>query len=247
LLELHLPSKPATKLTLPEKEVHLWSASLSQPAAVRELLATNLSPDEQTHAARFHTERHRNEYKVARGLLRAILSHYTGVAAPALQFQLGRRGKPALQSEIVSFNLSHSEDLVVYAISCQKEIGVDVEYVRPLNDLGVIAQKFFAAAEYQELLRLDETARLEGFFNCWTRKEAYVKAMGDGLYAPLDDFQVSLAPDSPASFVSSRTHFLLASEWSLFGIQPRAGYVGAVAVHGTGWQLRQGTLHLPAF
>ena len=116
-------------------------------------------------------------------------------------------------------------------------MGVDVEHIRPLSDLESIAKQFFSLAEYQDLLALERCQRCEGFFNCWTRKEAYVKALGDGLYAPLDQFQVTLRPGEPAAFVASQSDPTLPSTWSLFNLRPHHQYAAAVAIFGKEWQV----------
>lgn len=220
---------------LADHEIHLWSSSVLQPDSVKEKLYLTLSPDECEKAARFRFDEHRNAYIVARGLLRSILSYYVGIEPEKLQFTYGARGKPTLADIPIYFNASHSKDMAVYAIAKEPKLGVDVEYLRPMPDLEMIAKQFFSAAEYDDLLTLEVGQRCEGFFNCWTRKEAYIKASGDGLYAPLDQFRVTLKPGHAPGFVTIQGEENLAAEWSLFDWKPAEQYVGAVAVYGKSW------------
>jgi 4'-phosphopantetheinyl transferase len=226
-------------LMLADGEIHLWSSGVHKPEAIQTALYRKLSLDERGKAARFRFDEHRNAYIVARGLLRLILSHYVGIEPEQLHFTYGPRGKPALRDSDLYFSASHSEGLVVYALARQPQLGIDVEYVRPIATLEVIAKQFFSAAEYDDLLTLNRSKRREGFFNCWTRKEAYVKAVGDGLYTPLDQFQVTLKPNQPATFVTIQGDQTLAARWSLFDWKPREQYSGAIAVCGTGWHLEE--------
>jgi 4'-phosphopantetheinyl transferase len=137
------------------------------------------------------------------------------------------------------FNVSQSHDLAFFAFATEALLGVDIEKVRPLSDAEPIVRQFFSPNECNDFLRLDPDDRVEGFYSCWTRKEAYVKAIGEGLYAPLDQFQVTLNPRHPAAFVSINGCLDRASEWSLFHIRPADTYVGAVAVYGRGWTVRE--------
>lgn len=224
---------------LAEHEIHLWSSGVLKPEAILRALYRKLSPDEREKAARFRFDRDRNAYIVARGLLRSILSHYVGIEPEQLQFTYGPKGKPALRGSHLYFNASHSKDLAVYALSLEPQLGIDVEYIRPITTLEAIAKQFFSAVEYDDLLTLNTSQRCEGFFNCWTRKEAYVKAIGDGLYAPLHEFQVTVKPDQPASFVTIQGDQTLAARWSLFDLKLGEQYSGAIAVYGRGWHLEE--------
>ncbi len=229
-------------LILADHEIHLWSSSVLKPNAVREDLYRVLSPDEREKAARFRFEKDRNAYLVSRSLLRSILSQYVGIEPQKLHFTYGPKGKPALLGNPVCFNMSHSEDVVLYVVAREPKLGVDVEFIRPMSDTKTIAERFFSTIEYGDLLSLGE--RTEGFFNCWTRKEAYIKATGDGLSAPLDEFQVTLKPREPAAFITIRGDKSLAAEWSLFDWKPGEQYAGAVAVFGRGWYITEKSFEL---
>jgi 4'-phosphopantetheinyl transferase len=222
--------------------VHVWRACLDLPDSGVETLRRTLAVDELGRAKRYRFERDRRRFIVARGLLRAILAGYTGVEPGQLRFRYGPRGKPRLVGEIggraLCFNVAHAHELALFAVARGREIGVDVEYVRE-DFAGIeIAERFFSPREVVTLRQLPAEARTKAFFNCWTRKEAYIKARGDGLSLPLDRFDVSLAPDEPAALLSIAWDPEEASRWSLMELAPGPGYVGAVAVEGRGWQLR---------
>jgi 4'-phosphopantetheinyl transferase len=228
-------------LTLPSREIHLSYARLHAPPMVIRSLLEVLSRDERERAARFHFDRHREAFIISRGLLRSILCLYTGVPPDKLVFIYGAKGKPSLPDSSIYFNLSHSKDVALYAVAREPLLGVDVEWIRPMSDAESIAKRFFSPAEYAEVMALDEKTRSLGFLNCWTRKEAYVKAVGDGLHVPLDEFQVSLMPGQQAIFHSINGDRERAARWSLFDVRPTEGYVGALAVYGRGWRLRHCT------
>lgn len=226
------------RLTLPDREVHISYAQLHAPPAVTQSLFEVLSSDERERAARFHFDEHREAFIISHGMLRSILALYTGAQPQELVFAYGSKGKPALPDSPVHFNMSHAKGLALYAVAREPLMGVDVESVRPMTDGESIASRFFSAAECADLFALDPRDRSSGFLNCWTRKEAYVKAIGDGLNAPLDGFQVSLKPGQPAAFLSINGDRERASEWSLFDLRPAEGYVGALAIYGRDWRLR---------
>lgn len=224
---------------LADHEIHLWSSSVLKTESIKEKLYSTLSPDERERAARFRFSEQRRAYIVTRGLLRSILSCYVGIKPGKLQFAYGVRGKPTLTDIPIYFNVSHSKDMAVYAIAREAKLGVDVEYIRPMPDLESIAKQFFSAAEYDDLLALEVGQRCEAFFNCWTRKEAYLKAIGEGLYAPLDQFQVTLKLGHAPSFVTIQGLQNLAAEWSLFDWKPTEQYAGAIAIYGNKWRVTE--------
>ena len=226
-------------LTLREDEIHLWSADLNPPARMIRALSASLSPDETKRAGGFLFERDRRRYRVSRGLLRTLLSGYTDVPAHRLRFTYGRRGKPQLldDSPDLHFNLSHSADLVVLAFTSTHPLGVDIEHLRPVPDAESIAKRYFSPGEYKAFRRLPPDRRQEAFFNCWTRKEAYIKAVGDGLSVPLDRFEVTIPPGEPAKMLALDGHSEKAAEWSLYHLKPMQDYVGALAIPAGGWRL----------
>jgi 4'-phosphopantetheinyl transferase len=223
---------------LPLDEVHVWRAALDQPnERVRRLLGT-LSADERARADKFYFERHRRPFIVSRGFLRAILGRYLDREPESLVFTYGPQGKPALGETDLHFNLSHSGDCALLALTRGREIGVDVERVRPRAELEGIAGRFFAPAEVAALRAVSAVEKEQAFFNCWTRKEAYVKACGEGLARPLDRFEVSLAPGEAARLIAVADDAAEAARWALRELESLPGYVGCVAVPGHGWRLR---------
>jgi 4'-phosphopantetheinyl transferase len=214
-------------------EVQVWQASLEAPAPRVAALFALLSEDERARAESFQFDHHRRRFVVARATLRRLLSGYTGTPADDLVFAYGPQGKPALAGgRPLQFNVSHSDELAVYAITCGREVGVDVERLREVAGAERIAERFFSAPEREELRALAPAQRTEGFFTCWTRKEAYVKARGDGLAHPLDAFAVSATPGSPAWLRSTSVDAADVARWSLAGLPLGDGFVGAVAVEG---------------
>lgn len=222
-------------------EIHVWRAELDQPEDVVERLSRALSPDEQERARRFLLERVRERFVVGRGLLRAILGRYLGREPQRLRFVYGERGKPALapaEATDLRFNVSHSGGVALFAVARACEVGVDVERLRPMPRAERIAERFFSPPEIEALAALPTARKVEGFFTCWTRKEAYIKARGDGLGHPLDRFAVTIAPDEPArlSAVGDGDASEVA-RWSLAGLPAGPGYVAALAACGRGWRV----------
>jgi len=214
-------------------EAHVWLASLDDVTA--HMLEPTLSSDERDRAARYHFERDRSRYIVARATLRAILARYLGVAPADVRFVYGPHGKPALAPEHgvdFSFNLSHAGDTALYAVTRGRRVGVDLEQILPDKaDVGV-AGRFFSPREVATLRALPPRPRHEAFFRCWTRKEAYVKARGDGLSLDLKSFDVSLAPVDPPALLATRPDPGEAARWSLYDVDAGPGYAAALAVEG---------------
>jgi 4'-phosphopantetheinyl transferase len=205
-----------------------------------ESLGAALSPDERQRAERFHFEKDRGEFIAGRALLRTLLGRYLQREPSQLRFHYGASGKPRLAGEesALRFNLSHSHGLALYAFSRRREIGIDVEQIRSNADAEKIAGRFFSAQEVAVLRSLPEREKEKAFFDCWTRKEAYVKAKGDGLTAPLDGFSVSLSPGDPAALLDVRDDAAEVSRWSLRELDPGPGYAGAIVAEGNDWRLK---------
>ena len=212
-------------------EIHVWQATLDREEKVLGQLESTLSLEEKARADRFHFVNDRNRFVVARGLLRELLGLYLHQSPASLEFSCGKHGKPFLSgwnaSSGLCFNLSHSAGLVVYAIAKERNLGIDVEHVRPESADEDIAKRFFSAREVSDLRTLPPEERVEGFFHCWTRKEAYLKATGLGLQIALDSFAVSLLPEKPAQFLDG-----VEPRWHLAAYHPAEGYVAAVAYDG---------------
>ncbi|MEH2438282.1 MAG: 4'-phosphopantetheinyl transferase HetI [Nostoc sp.] len=223
-----------TDLTLQLDEIHVWRIDLDQPEVQLQNLAATLSNDEIARAERFYFQEHRQRFIAGRGILRTILGRYLGIQPRQVQFNYQHRGKPVLTDTFadsgLAFNLSHSQGLGLCAVNCTKEIGVDLEYIRPMSDLEALAKRFFLPREYEMLRSLCANQQQEVFFRYWTCKEAYLKATGDGL-AQLEQIEVSLTPTEPAKL-------RITEDWSLFELVPANNYVAAVAVANLGWDLK---------
>ena len=233
---------PPPRVALPCDAVHVWRVGLIDPPDHVNHLAASLSPDERDRADRFHFERDRHRYVIGRGTLRAILGAYLGVPPGSLRFGYGPSGKPFVAEPAdaarLQFNLSHAGALALVAVAHVRAVGVDLEQVRALPDRDLISTRFFSALERAALQALAPEARDQAFFACWTRKEALLKAWGDGLSFPLDRFAVSLAPGEPARLRWVEGGARAADRWQLRCLVPAPGYLGAVAAEGRGWRLR---------
>ncbi|HVT57685.1 MAG TPA: 4'-phosphopantetheinyl transferase superfamily protein [Thermoanaerobaculia bacterium] len=228
-------------LDLPAGQIHVWSIDLDPPSAEIERLGRDLAPDEWQRANRFRFDRHRRQYVVGRGALRHLLAAYLGTPPGQIHFTYGPRGKPFLAppqaADGLQFNLSNSSDLALAAFVRGPEIGVDLEYLKPMSDLEKIAERFFSASERAALRALPPEQKKEAFFNCWTRKEAYLKAVGEGLAARLDSFAVTLAPGDPPRMLTLDGDPRRAAAWSFHHLRPAADYIGALAIHPGTWQV----------
>ena len=222
-----LTSPPSPKIA--EDEVHVWKVDLSAPVSDVRML----SRDEHERAARFHFERDRHHFKAARSALRTVLGRYLNLPPGSLEFGQTEYGKPFLtnpEAAGVLFNLSHSGEVALIAVAREREVGVDVEFMRADFATNEVAEHFFSVAEIYTLSGLGPQLRTQAFFNCWTRKEAYVKARGEGLSMPLDVFDVSLAPDVPAAMLSNRVDESEPSHWIFQDLQIASDYAGALVV-----------------
>lgn len=231
--------QPAPSLTLSADEVHLWHAALDDQAAddFRPLLAA----DEIARADRFHFAKDRNHYIVARGFLRKLLAAYLGIGPTELRFVYAEKGKPSLepsQQSALNFNLAHSQTRAIYAFSLGRELGVDLEFVRDDVESENIARRFFSPREIDELRMVPAALRKEAFFNCWTRKEAYIKARGEGLSLPLDKFDVSLLPGEAAALLRNHKEPHEVERWKMESVPVPDGYVAALVVEGHDWRLK---------
>jgi 4'-phosphopantetheinyl transferase len=227
--------------TLPEDEVHVWQTSLDMSASDLARLRGILSPDECARADRFHFEVDRRRGIIGRGYLRLLLGQILDLPANELQFEYDEFGKPALiqgQRRALQFNVSHSGELILIAITTGRAVGVDVEQIRTDLDPDTIAARFFSASEREVLASLPRPARYRAFFACWTRKEAYLKAKGVGLSLPLDQFDVSFLPDEEPRLVATRPDPAEAPNWRLWALDLSSGYAGALAVSGPGRKIK---------
>jgi len=232
----HSPVHPA----LSADEVHVWRAGLDRPAAD---YARLLSRDEQARADRLRFEQLQRRFIVGRGTLKVILGRYLNVSPEEIEFEYRPNGKPALSSGLrhtaLCFNLSHSDELLLLAVTYQRAVGIDLETIRPDLDVENLAERFFSPTERAELEALPSDRRRASFFSGWTRKEAYLKARGEGLTFPLDQFSVSMDCDKPAKLLDVKDDPRELSRWSFHTLTPAPGYIGALAVEGHNWHLVQ--------
>ncbi|WP_188261726.1 4'-phosphopantetheinyl transferase family protein [Azospirillum tabaci] len=220
-------------------EIQLWYADLRGLAHRLDAFRALLSPDEAARAARFATEALRTRCALRRGLLRHLLGRVLGRDPATLAFAYGPMGKPALPGG-PAFNLADCKDHVLIAIAPVEtvELGVDVERLRSVPDAAGIAERFFAPEERDAFAALPDALRDEAFLNGWTRKEAFIKATGQGLSMPLDRFAVELTPGRPVRLLGLDGALEAGSalDWSLFDLRPAPGLIGALAVRGEGWR-----------
>jgi 4'-phosphopantetheinyl transferase len=210
-------------------EAHVWfvrlDGSFAQVAAI-------LSADEIARARRFRFARDRNRFAVGRAQLRTLLAAYTGVAPARLRFAYGLYGKPSAPETGLTFNMSHSHDRAVLAVGDGLELGIDIEKLQAAGWTDEVAEQFFSPAEVAVLRALPCATRPAAFLSCWTRKEAFIKARGDGLSLPLRDFDVTLAPGLEPEVLRTAWSAAEPADWRLFDLSAHcAGYVAALAVH----------------
>lgn len=233
---------PPLDLQLHEYEVHVWRASLTVLEIAREELQCVLVKDEVARAEHFHFERDRNHWIAARGILRVLLSSYVNAAPGQLQFSSNAYGKPFLAfpalSHQLQFNVSHSQDLALYAFTLKGQVGIDVEYMRADLDYDDLAKVSFSPYEQVCLHSLPYELKQEAFFHCWTRKEAFIKVRGKGFSIPTDKFDVSFLPGEPPALLQNCDDPQEITRWSLHELAPGTGYAGALAVERVGWILR---------
>jgi len=222
-------SSAAQDLTLQNDEVHIWLACLDVDPEGRTRLRSYLNEEEVSRAERFVFPRDRDHFIVARGRLRELVGRYQHCPPNAVQFKTGRYGKLSLvdDGDPLRFNLSHSHGLALYGFCMGREIGIDTEKMRPGFAGEEIAERYFSAAEQKGLAEVPTELRDTAFFLCWTRKEAYIKAHGDGLQIPLDSFDVSLKPGEPARLRSADSE-----RWSMRSFVPAPEFLATIITEG---------------
>ena len=221
----------AGRLTIQRGEVHLWRTQLDLPPAEVAELGVSLCDDERRRAERFHKAVDRDRFTVGRAQLRALLARYMDARPEDIALVAGDHGKPRLRSPDVTwlrFNVSHSADVAVYAVAHGCEVGVDVEQIREDYDFDAVARRLFTDSERASLAELQSRERTDVFFATWTRKEAYLKAIGTGLGGGDSDSEAAR------------------EQWSLASFDAGPGYAAAVAVEGSGVRIPPTAQSLPA-
>jgi 4'-phosphopantetheinyl transferase len=201
-----------------------------------------LSAEERAVAAAFDSAERRRSYITAHALLRSILGNITGVAPNEIVFRYGRRGKPEIASPVqdLQFNMSHSRDIVLVAVAHGRRVGVDIEHIDEPGDVRRIAARFLSPRDRDAIEQLPADRQRDAFLRCWTRKEAYMKARGDGISRPLDDFDVTPMPDASRSRLRSSAADPNEGEaWELADVPAPRGFMAAIAVEGHGFQVVQ--------
>lgn len=227
---------------LDQDGVHVWFVDLRASGPSIDRLRCVLSSEEDSRAEKFKFEKDRVSYIVAHAALRHILAGYLELDPSRLEFRRGPFGKPELvltwHREALQFNLSHSHEAALVAVTLGRQIGVDIEHIKPKFQWEEIAGRFFAPGEVARLRTVPQEQQQRAFFTCWTRKEAYIKAKGGGLSIPLQDFEVSLSPGEPASLLNCANDPEETTRWLLAEIESGPDYAAATAVEGDGWALQ---------
>ncbi|WP_245876318.1 4'-phosphopantetheinyl transferase family protein [Tychonema bourrellyi] len=233
IIEWKIPPKD---LILNSDEVHVWRVDLEMRASCLQSLQESLSTDELKRAERFYFQKDRAHFIAARGILRKILGCYLNKNPNELRFSYNPYGKPSLVTAVseykLCFNLSHSHGIALIAVEQNREVGIDIERIRKDFPYQQIAESFFSPFENAVLRSLPEHQQLRAFFTCWTRKEAYIKAVGKGLSIPLNGFDVAIAPGEPAALLNFLENPKEVSRWSLIELIPGLDMVATLAVEG---------------
>ncbi|MCD6318668.1 4'-phosphopantetheinyl transferase superfamily protein [Candidatus Aerophobetes bacterium] len=226
-------SVPRETLKLTHTEVHIWCASLNQSSIQINKFLCTLSPEEQAKTNRFYSIKNKNQFIITHGLLRDILSRYLDLLPEQIRFFYSSCGKPYIANELsrnkFRFNISHSHEIVIYALAWRREVGIDIEYIRSNIAYKRIAQYFFSPEELAKLQSLPLEKQNEAFFYFWTRKEAYLKARGEGIFKR-----------SSSVLVNTDTELIPKelSRWSILSLQPEPRYIGALVAEGENCQLK---------
>ena len=224
---------PLLPMHLGPDDVLIWYADLNRAPFSSEEYRKLLSIDEIERSHRFCFEHDRRSYIICRGILRTILGHYLGVRPEEISFFYNHFGKPMLESNIIHFNVSKSEGKAIFVISRNRFVGVDIEKTRAVGEIDCIARRFFSRTEYDFLLSKPESERQKTFYKFWTRKEALVKAIGEGLSIPLHTVDVSSFPDEHVRFISVEGTSGKDCGWTIYDLRDHRGFASAVAIEGT--------------
>ncbi len=229
--------RPSDHLSLKDNEIHIWRADLNQKLLYVEMLFNTLIPDERQRAVNYYFEKDRQRFIVARGILRKILGKYLNIPSAQIRFSSNRYGKPDLDvgtdDNWLCFNVSYSRELALYAVTRRQEVGLDVEFIDEKSANLEIAERFFSPTEVSNLKTLPVHLQTAAFFSCWTRKEAYIKAVGKGLSHSLQQFTVSVIPEELFPLLSTADNFQEPGHWSLITLSPDPNYAAALAVEGS--------------
>lgn len=228
-------NEPPCLLTPGEDEVHVWCAFLDRPPDQASHFEALLSEDEIARARKYRFPLHRDRFVSRRAFIRLLLGRYLGIPAPALQFDYTGYGKPRLairHATKLRFNVSSSHDLALAAIAYGRDVGVDVEKINEDLFEESIPEQFFSARETATLRALSRSCQTAAFFDCWARKEAYIKAKGMGLSLPLDSFDVSFGDAKPARLLRTLPDPQETERWTMMALHPAPGHAAALVIEG---------------
>lgn len=223
-------------------EIHVWQIDCDPPYDWLKKLRELLTDEEEKRADRFHFEKDRNTYIASRAGARILLGEYTGRTPSEIEFGYGEKGKPFLSRQDgdpdVTFNSTHSGACVLLAFSLARRVGIDVEWRgRKVTDRDGLVERFFSRAENRQYSKIEDKLREEAFFNGWTRKEAFVKAIGSGLWIGLESFDVTIHPADKAAITEIRHPGEDAAEWKCVSWEPRTDYTASVAADRPDWTM----------
>lgn len=226
---------------LTSNQIHIWKIDINNPQIDLDKLPREiLSQDERKRAARLRSAKDKRRFTVSRVFLRKSLSHYLDTAPSEIKFTYNKYGKPNIDPEHhpqnIRFNLSHSENLALYAITQNREIGIDVEYIRNVDKADKIMRRFFSKDECEFYYSQPKNKRNWAFFTLWTRKEAYSKARGMGIGLPTKEFDLQLVPPEVGQINHIRTKNK-ESKWSLIDIEVDSDYMAALAAEGNDFEI----------
>jgi 4'-phosphopantetheinyl transferase len=230
------------ELEINDQEVHLWFGSCEDLYPQLSKISGTLSETERMRADKYKFPKDRYRCIIRNGVLRILISFYLSIGPEKIRFNTNQYGKPSIENRhrdiLLNFNLSHSNEMVLFAFTLGRRIGVDIEYMKPLKDMNSVIESNFSSNENVELAALPINKREAAFYHCWTQKEAFVKALGEGLSRGLDQFDVSVLPDAPAALKRTAWDQGEAGRWSLTAIHSFPGYAAALAVEGSGYVLQ---------
>ncbi len=227
---------PSGNIPISPDEIHVWRINFENINCDLTGHSKIISPEEKYRADKFHFEKDKTRFIIRHSILRSVLGRYLLRKPESIQFEYNTHGKPALKGNLyntgIQFNLSHSNNLALIAIVLNREIGIDIEHINANIDYENIAIQYFSENEISELRSLPSQQQLIAFYNCWTRKEAYIKALGQGLAIPLSTFDVTLTPNKPAALLKTIHQSLPHNCHSIANIRPHLDYIAAAVVPG---------------
>jgi 4'-phosphopantetheinyl transferase len=234
-------SPASESFSLSEGDVQIWRAWLKRPPEQVDGLMAVLSEDERARAGRFHYAKDRSHFIAGRAILRTLLGRYLLLSPNEVLFTYSQHGRPDLDKRVntigLQFNLSHSEELAIFAFTRGRKLGIDLEYQRWLSDLSELAASCLSQNEFEIWSNLPTSQQQGAFYLLWTQKEAFLKAEGEGLSQPLESIELAFEQDTAATLENIRDCSIGECKWSATTFVPAPGYLASLFVSGEGWQL----------